>query len=109
MDFMTKLRNILIAGAALALPLVAVASPAGASTPHPKFITAIHRVAPASKHLTNKYLINLGETACHTLGQHPTTPGVVDGDFGPVAEGALGNDPGRQPSVQRRPQRHADF
>lgn len=86
MDFMTKLRNILIAGAALALPLVAVASPAGASTPHPKFITAIHRVAPASKHLTNKYLINLGETACHTLGQHPTTPGVVDGDFGPVAE-----------------------
>ena len=83
---MTKLRNTLIGAAALSLSLVAVASPAGASTPHPKFINTIHRVAPFSKHRTTKYLVNFGETTCHVLGKYPTYPGNPNGDMGPVAE-----------------------
>ena len=80
-----KLRNILIAGAALALPLVAVASPAGASTPHPKFITAIHR-GPRRPSTSRTSISSTLAKRPVTHWKHPTTPGVIDGDFGPVAE-----------------------
>jgi hypothetical protein len=77
---MKLLRNILIAGAALSLPVLA-AAPAGASTSHPKFIKALHAWAPATKQHTNESEVSTGETICHRLGQYASNevPGV-DGE-----------------------------
>jgi hypothetical protein len=70
-DFMRKIRNILIEAAALGLLLVAVTLPAGASTTHAKFIKAVHAWVPSTKHLKNKNLVAAGEVVCHALEQYP--------------------------------------
>ena len=69
MDSLSKIRKMLIIGtAALSLPLVAVASSAGASTPHPKFINALHAWAPATRQHTNSFEVKLGVAICTNLG-----------------------------------------
>ena len=71
---MTKLlRNILITGTALSLPFVAVASPAGASTPRPKFINAIHQMAPATQQVNDKVLLALGNQICYEINAYAET------------------------------------
>lgn len=66
---MTKLlRNIIMGAAVLALPLVAVALPAGASTSQDsKFIRAIHAWVPVTKQHTDRSEISEGEAICHNI------------------------------------------
>ena len=63
---MKLLRNILIGAAALTLPVMA-AAPAGASTPHPKYVNWVHKYIPVTKHIPNKKIVAFGEKTCDYL------------------------------------------
>jgi hypothetical protein len=64
------IRTIIIGAVALSLSLVAIASPAGASTSHPKFVKAVHKMAPATKHVPNKVLVAFGEHVCYEINDY---------------------------------------
>jgi hypothetical protein len=69
-----------VAVCALTLPIVAVASPAGASTSHPKYISALHRLAPGTRSVSTKKLLALGEATCNIFKFAPVSEevGVLD-------------------------------
>jgi hypothetical protein len=69
MDFMTKLRNVLIGAVAVVTSLALVAAPAGAAQSHPKYIRAIEGVTPSLNHYSPKRLVQAGEQTCSSFRQ----------------------------------------
>lgn len=66
---------------ALALPILVSVAPVGASTSHPKFVSVVHRKAPATKSISNAKLAALGGAICDTLSY-----GSITDEFGILAE-----------------------
>ena len=69
------LRNVLI-GATLAAGALFAAIPAGASTPHPKYVNAVKDIAPGLDHFKAKTLVADGEEFCSSLEQYGVGEGV---------------------------------
>src|ERR1700722_4610834 len=86
---MAKIRNLLIGAAALALLLVSIASPSGASTSYSqsKFIRSIHTWLPATKHFTQRHLVAAGTAICQGVEHYVL--GYVRKDGAPLGNAEM--------------------
>lgn len=76
MKSVKNIKIIIIGLLGFAAVVVLPVSVAGATTSHSKYISALHRVAPATKKISTKKLVGLGESICNFTGVAPASDEV---------------------------------